>query len=81
MIKSIDDLNLAGKRAFIRVDFNVPIEDGDKIGDDSRILASLPTIRHACGAGAKVILASHLGRPEGQVNSKYSLLPVAAHLS
>ena len=65
MIPSIVDLKLEGKRTFIRVDFNVPLNDRGKITDDSRIQASLPTIYHALNQGAKVILASHLGRPKG----------------
>ena len=77
---SVKDLNLAGQRVFIRVDFNVPIKDG-KVEDDTRIRASLPTIQYALDAGASVILASHLGRPKGQRVDKYSLKPVAEHLS
>jgi len=80
MIPSIENLNLAGKRVFIRVDFNVPI-DGEQVVDDARIRASLPTIHHVLKSGGKVILSSHLGRPQGQVNPKYSLLPVASKLS
>lgn len=77
---SIRDLNLKGKRAFIRVDFNVPIKDG-KVDDDTRIEGSLPTIQYAIEHGARVILASHLGRPKGERVEKYSLRPVAEHLS
>jgi phosphoglycerate kinase len=77
---SIRDLDLAGKRVFIRVDFNVPIENG-RIGDDTRITSSLPTIRHALDAGGTAILASHLGRPKGKPKAEFSLRPVADHLS
>src|SRR6185295_16025571 len=77
---SIRDLDLAGKRVFIRVDFNVPIKDGH-VDDDTPIRAAIPTINYATEHGARVILASHLGRPKGQRVEKYSLAPVAKHLS
>ncbi len=78
---SIRDIDLANKRVFIRVDFNVPLtEDGSTITDDTRIVATLPTIEYALRHKAKVILASHLGRPKGKPNPKYSLRPVVDRL-
>lgn len=78
--KSIRDVELAGKRVFCRVDFNVPMQDG-VITDDTRIRAAVPTIRFLMEAGAKVILASHFGRPKGQVVEEMRLTTVASHLS
>ena len=78
--KSIRDVAWQGKRALVRVDFNVPM-DGETITDDTRIRAALPTIQHLLNEGASVVLMSHLGRPKGERNPKYDLKPVAAHLS
>lgn len=78
--KTIEDIDLKGKKAVIRVDFNVPLKDGD-VTDNTRILGALPTIRHVIEQGGTAVLLSHLGRPKGQVNAKFSLEPVAAALS
>ena len=77
---SIKDLDLKGQRVFIRVDFNVPLKDG-RIGDDTRIRSSLPTIQYALEHGATVVIASHLGRPKGTVNPQMSLRPIADRLA
>jgi phosphoglycerate kinase len=80
-IQRVDQIALKGKRVFIRVDFNVPQDEKNNITDDTRILLSLPTIRFVSDAGGKVILASHLGRPKGKKDPKFSLAPVAERLS
>ncbi len=79
-MKTLDDLSLSGRRVLVRVDFNVPM-DGAAITDDTRIRAALPTLRAITEAGGKAILMSHLGRPKGGPDPKYSLKPVAEHLA
>jgi len=79
-LRSIRDLTVEGRRVLLRADFNVPMEDG-KITDNSRMVATLPTLRHAMERGARLILMSHLGRPNGKVNAKYSLEPVGSALA
>jgi phosphoglycerate kinase len=81
VIRYIDQLPIDGKRVFIRVDFNVPLDKQRNVTDDSRIRAALPTIKYALEKQAKVILASHLGRPDGKQDPKYSLEPVAKRLA
>lgn len=78
--KSIEDIAVAGKKVLVRCDFNVPQDENGNITSDKRIVASLPTIQYLVEQGAKVILCSHLGRPKGEVNPKFSLKPVAARL-
>ncbi|OPY68997.1 MAG: Phosphoglycerate kinase [Syntrophorhabdaceae bacterium PtaU1.Bin034] len=80
-MKSVSEVDLSGKRVFIRVDFNVPTDDQSNITDDTRIKAHLPTINYVIDNQGKVILASHLGRPKGKRAEKYSLKPVAKRLS
>jgi phosphoglycerate kinase len=80
-VKNIDDVNLRGKRVFVRVDFNVPMDANGRITDDTRINAALPTIKELHRQGAKIILASHLGRPKGKRVESMSLAPVAPLLS
>lgn len=81
MKKTIRDIDVANKRVFVRVDYNVPINSDLKIVDDTRIQATLPTINYLIEHGAKIILCSHLGRPDGQADSKLSLRPVLSRLS
>jgi len=78
--KTIRDIDVKGKRALVRVDYNVPINNG-QVGDDTRIRAAMPTLNYLLDQGAALILCSHLGRPKGGPDPKYSLRPVAAHLS
>ncbi len=79
--KTLDDIDLSGKTVLMRVDFNVPLDDGGKITDDRRITEALPSIKKVLDDGGKLILMSHLGRPKGAPDSKYSLKPVADRLS
>ena len=80
MKRTIKDIDVKGKRVFLRVDFNVPLDDSGNITDASRIQKELPTIKYLLSQNAKVIICSHLGRPKGEPNEKYSLLPVAKYL-
>ena len=79
-MSSLESLDVAGKRIFLRCDLNVPLKDG-VIGDDGRIRASLPTINFLLSAGASLIIGAHLGRPKGEVKPELSLAPVAQRLS
>ena len=77
---SLEQVDLAGRHVFLRVDFNVPLKDG-QVGDDTRITAALPSVRHCLDAGAAMVIASHLGRPQGKPDPAFSLAPVATHLA
>jgi phosphoglycerate kinase len=78
--RSIEQVDIAGKRVFMRVDFNVPLDKNRNIGDDTRVQAVLPTLKYALSEKAKIILASHLGRPKGKPEPEFSLAPVAIRL-
>lgn len=80
-VKSLDQIDLQGKRVLVRVDFNVPMNDAGEITDDSRIRAALPTLQKLLDHDCQMTLMSHMGRPKGQVNPKYSMAPVAKHLA
>lgn len=79
--KTVEDMNVAGKKVLVRCDFNVPLDENKNITDENRIVGALPTIKYLIDHNAKVILCSHLGRPKGEFNMKYSLAPVAKRLS
>jgi len=81
MKKTIEDIQVAGKKVLVRCDFNVPLDENKNITDENRINGALPTIKYLMGQGAKVILCSHMGRPKGEFNMKYSLAPVTKRLS
>ncbi len=80
-MKTLDDLDFKGKRVFMRVDFNVPLDKERRVKDDLRICAVLPSIRKVIDSGGRLILASHLGRPKGKVSAEFSLRPIAEYLS
>ena len=81
MKKTIEDIQVAGKKVLVRCDFNVPLDENKNITDENRINGALPTIKYLMGQGAKVILCSHMGRPKGEFNMKYSLAPVTKRLT
>ena len=79
--KTVKDIDLKGKKVFVRCDFNVPMDENQNITDNTRIVAALPTIKYLLEQNCKIILASHLGRPKGEVKPEFSLKPVAKELS
>ena len=79
--KTIEDIEVAGKKVLVRCDFNVPLDENKNITDENRLIGALPTIKYLIDHKAKVILCSHLGRPKGEFNPKFSLAPVAKRLS
>ena len=79
--KTVKDIDLKGKKVFVRCDFNVPMDDSKKITDNRRIVSALPTIKYLIEQNCKIILASHLGRPKGEFKPEFSLAPVAEELS
>ncbi len=80
-IKHVNELNVAGRRVFVRVDYNVPVSKDKQVTDDARIVATLPTLKYLMAQGARIILGSHFGRPDGKVNLQYSMEPIAARLA
>jgi phosphoglycerate kinase len=80
-IKHVSELAVEGRRVFVRVDYNVPLSKDKRVTDDARIVATLPTLKHLLDRGARVILGSHFGRPDGKVNPQYSMEPIAARLA
>jgi len=80
-IKHVSELAVEGRRVFVRVDYNVPLSKDKRVTDDARIAATLPTLKHLLDRGARVILGSHFGRPDGKVNPQYSMEPIAARLA
>ncbi len=81
MLKTVEDIQVKGKKVLVRCDFNVPMDDAGNITNDNRIVGALPTIKYLVENGAKVILCSHMGRPKGEFNMKFSLAPVAKRLA
>jgi len=80
-MQTIDKFNFAGKKAFVRVDFNVPLNENSEITDDTRIRAAMPTLKKILADGGSVIIASHMGRPKKNPDAKYSLKSILSHVS